>query len=62
MDISSELGHKITKVDVFRDRYVFARTAKSLILGDLTSNVVGEILWSGSGKEQLYFDNPEVMA
>ncbi len=58
--MASSLGQSISNIDIYQDRYVVARTSKSLVLVDLTRNVTGEILWGGRGKERFYFGNPEV--
>jgi intraflagellar transport protein 172 len=60
MAIESALGQPITKIDIYQNRFVVASTAKSLLLGDLTSNRLGEILWGISGTERFFLGNPQV--
>ncbi|BDA43673.1 probable intraflagellar transport protein 172 homolog [Coccomyxa sp. Obi] len=58
--ITSSLGHPITKIDIYQQRFVVAKTPKSLVISNFISNLTGEILWAGSGKERFYFGNPRV--
>lgn len=60
MAIKSALGQPITKIDIYQNRFVVASTAKSLLLGDLTSNRIGEILRGISGTERFFLGNPQV--
>lgn len=60
--ITSLLGHPITKFDIYQQRFMVAKTPKSLVISDFIGNLTGEILWAGSGKERFYFANPQVRA
>ncbi|CAL8468379.1 g7919 [Coccomyxa elongata] len=55
MSITSLLGHPLTKIDIYQQRFVVAKTPKSLVISDFISSLTGEILWAGSGKERFYF-------
>ncbi|XP_024146740.1 intraflagellar transport protein 172 homolog [Oryzias melastigma] len=44
-----------------RDRFLVARTSDSILLGDLMTNRLSEVPWSGSGgNEKFFFDNENV--
>ncbi|XP_037945105.1 intraflagellar transport protein 172 homolog [Teleopsis dalmanni] len=62
MTIESQLGSEIDDVRIMgKDNYLVARTEDSLILSDLTRNLVSEVQWTGSGRhERFYFENPTV--
>jgi intraflagellar transport protein 172 len=55
--ISSNHGRDITKIDIYRDQFVVAFTASSLLLGNLTTFKLAEIEWPSSGTEQFHFEN-----
>ncbi|XP_030372622.1 intraflagellar transport protein 172 homolog [Scaptodrosophila lebanonensis] len=60
--IESQLGLEIDDVRIMgKDNYLVARTEESLILCDLTRNLVSEVPWTASGRhERFYFENPTV--
>lgn len=60
--IESQLGYEIDDVRIMgKDNYLVARTEDSLILCDLTRNLVSEVPWATSGRhEKFYFENPNV--
>ncbi|XP_013113055.2 intraflagellar transport protein 172 homolog [Stomoxys calcitrans] len=62
MTIESQLGLEIDDVRIMgKDNYLVARTEESLILCDLTRNLVSEVPWTASGRhERFYFENPTV--
>jgi intraflagellar transport protein 172 len=41
-----------------QDRYVIANTSRTIIIGDLTTQLVSEVPWTTSGKEKYFFDYP----
>ncbi|XP_058274743.1 intraflagellar transport protein 172 homolog [Hemibagrus wyckioides] len=44
-----------------KDRYLVARTSNTLLLGDLVSNKLSEVMWQGSGgNEKFFFENETV--
>lgn len=60
MAIKTDLAPEIQRVNVLQDRYVVAHTNQSLLLGDLETGNLSEIIWRGSGKEKFDFSNPGV--
>lgn len=62
MIIQSKLGLEIDDVRIMgKDNYLLARTEDSLILCDLTRNLISEVPWSISGRhERFYFENSNV--
>lgn len=62
MTIESNLGLEIDDVRIMgKDNYLVARTEESLILCDMTRNLVSEVPWTASGRhERFYFENPNV--
>lgn len=62
MTIQSQLGLEIDDVRIMgKDNYLLARTEDSLILCDLTQNLISEVHWTISGRhERFYFENPNV--
>lgn len=62
MTICSRLGLEIDDVRIMgRDNYLVARTEESLIVCDLTRNLISEVPWTTSGcHERFYFENPNV--
>jgi intraflagellar transport protein 172 len=39
---------------------VVANTTRTLIVGDMSTQLVSEIQWVSSGKEKYYFDHPSI--
>lgn len=62
MIIRSWFGLEIDDVRIMgKDNYLVARTEESLIICDLTRNLVSEVPWTASGcHERFYFENPNV--
>jgi len=58
--INSRLSLEITKVNIYKDRYLVASTFESIILGDLITCKVSEVMWRGSGNEKFDFNNLNV--
>ena len=58
--LKSNYGYEITKINIYQDRYLVAQTAETLLLGDMESCKLSELLWRGSGKEKYDFSNPNV--
>ena len=58
--ISARGGHDITKVDIYRDKYVVAFTTATLLLGNLATFKLAEIDWCQSGGERFCFENDRV--
>ncbi|XP_026675781.1 intraflagellar transport protein 172 homolog [Diaphorina citri] len=60
--LKSQYGYEITDVAIMgNDRYLVARTPDTLLLGDLHRNLLSEVLWPDSGRnEKFYFDNVTV--
>jgi intraflagellar transport protein 172 len=55
--LKSHLGFEITKIDVYQDRYLVAKTPETLLLGDLESCKLSEVPWQSMGSEKYVFDN-----
>uniref|UniRef100_A0A1B6D0F4 Intraflagellar transport protein 172 homolog n=1 Tax=Clastoptera arizonana TaxID=38151 RepID=A0A1B6D0F4_9HEMI len=60
--LKSQFGHEIDDVRIMgSDRYLVARTPDTILLGDLHRNLLSEVPWPESGRnERFYFDNPNV--
>ncbi|XP_075225811.1 intraflagellar transport protein Oseg2 [Lycorma delicatula] len=60
--LKSQFGHEIDDVRIMgSDRYLVARTPDTILLGDLHRNLLSEVGWPDSGRqERFYFDNPNV--
>jgi intraflagellar transport protein 172 len=60
--LKSHYGYEIDDVRIMgRDNYLVARTSETILLGDLQRNLLSEVLWTSSGRnEKFYFDNPTV--
>ncbi|KAM6965091.1 intraflagellar transport protein 172 homolog [Aplochiton taeniatus] len=60
--LKSHYGYEIDEVKIMgRDRFLVAHTSDTLLLGDLVSNKLSEVAWSGSGgNEKFFFENESV--
>ena len=58
--IKSDYGLEITKINIYKDRFIVANTSDTLLLGDLETSSLSEIQWRGSGKEKFDFTNDRV--
>lgn len=60
--LKSHYGYEIDEVKIMgRDRFLVAHTSDTLLLGDLVSNKLSEVAWSGSGgNEKFFFENETV--
>lgn len=60
--LKSQYGYEIDDVRIMgQDNYLVARTSETILLGDLQRNLLSEVLWTNSGRnEKFYFDNPTV--
>ncbi|XP_053503578.1 intraflagellar transport protein 172 homolog isoform X4 [Ictalurus furcatus] len=60
--LKSHYGHEFDEVKILgRDRYLVAHTSDTLLLGDLVSNKLSEVVWQGSGgNEKFFFENESV--
>lgn len=56
--VRSQYGREIIKTNIYKNRFVVATTADTLLLGDLESLKLSEIQWHGDGSEKFIFDNP----
>lgn len=56
--VRSQYGCEIVKTNVFKNRFVVATTADTLLMGDIESLKLSEIQWHGNGSEKFIFDNP----
>jgi intraflagellar transport protein 172 len=56
--IRSQYGREIIKTNIFKNRYVVATTADTLLLGDFETLKLSEIQWHGNGSEKFIFDYP----
>ncbi|XP_062858050.1 intraflagellar transport protein 172 homolog isoform X2 [Trichomycterus rosablanca] len=60
--LKSHYGYEIDEVKIMgKDRYLVAHTSNTLLLGDLGSNKLSEVVWHGSGgNEKFFFENENV--
>lgn len=56
--VRSQFGREIIKTNIYKNRFVVAHTADTILLGDLESLKVSEVQWHGNGTEKFIFDNP----
>jgi intraflagellar transport protein 172 len=54
--LKSHLGHEITKIDIYQDRFLVGKTTDSLLLADLESKKLSEVPWRSGGAEKFVFD------
>ena len=54
----SQFGYEILKVNIYKNRFVVASTADTLLLGDMETLKLSEVQWHGNGTEKFIFDNP----
>lgn len=54
----SQHGFEILKVNIYKNRFVVASTADTLLLGDMESLKLSEVQWHGNGTEKFILDNP----
>eukprot|EP00937_MAST-01D_sp_MAST-1D-sp2_P002340 g2340.t1 len=54
--LKSGLGHEITKIDIYQDRFLVGKTTDSLLLADLESKKLSEVAWRSGGTEKFVFD------
>ena len=60
--LKSTYGYEIDDVRIMgNDRFLMARTSETLLLGDLTRNLLSEVSWQDTGgNEKFYFENDNV--
>lgn len=58
--VRSGYGLEITKLNIHQDNYVIARTAETILLGQLETCKLSEIPWRGGGNEKFLLENPQV--
>ena len=58
--VKSNYSNEIRKINVFQDRYVVANTYETLLLGDLETNRISEMMWKESENEKFDFSNPNI--
>ena len=58
--VKSNFSNEIRKINVFQDRYVVANTHETLLLGDLETNRISEMMWKESENEKYDFSNPNI--
>uniref|UniRef100_A0AAX7VS31 Intraflagellar transport 172 n=1 Tax=Astatotilapia calliptera TaxID=8154 RepID=A0AAX7VS31_ASTCA len=60
--LKSYYGYEIEEVKIMgKDRYLMAHTSDTLLLGDLLTNKLSEVPWTGSGgNEKFFFENETV--
>ena len=58
--LKSNYGAEIHKINIYKDKYIVAHTTETLLVGDMESCKLSEILWRGSGNEKFDFGNPNV--
>jgi intraflagellar transport protein 172 len=60
ISLKSIYGCEITKINIYKDRYVIANTTRTLLLADLLAVKCSEIHWDGDGSEKFIFDYDHV--
>ena len=50
----------LEKVDIYRERFVVAKTPGSLLLADMDAARSSEVPWAHSGRERFSFEHPQV--
>ncbi|XP_076128236.1 intraflagellar transport protein 172 homolog [Alosa pseudoharengus] len=60
--LKSQFGYEIGEVKILgKDRFLVAHTSDTLLLGDITTNKLSEVAWQGSGgNEKFFFENEMV--
>uniref|UniRef100_A0A7S3QV19 Intraflagellar transport protein 172 homolog n=1 Tax=Dunaliella tertiolecta TaxID=3047 RepID=A0A7S3QV19_DUNTE len=59
--LRSMYQYEIERINIYKDRFLIARTAETLLMGDLESCNLSEIPWSAAhGTEKFIFDNETV--
>ncbi|KAM9496806.1 intraflagellar transport protein 172 homolog [Clarias gariepinus] len=60
--LKSHYGYEFDEVKIMgKDRFLVAHTSDTLLLGDLVSNKLSEVVWQGSGgNEKFFFENETV--
>ena len=58
--LKSNVGGEITKINIYQDRFLVAYTPDTILLGDMESCKLSELMWRGSGNEKFDFSNPNV--
>ena len=53
--LKSHFGCEITKINIFKDRYVVANTTETLLLGDLETFKLSEVPWQYAQTGQRMF-------
>lgn len=56
--MGSAHGHEIENIKVVAGEFVTATTSQSLICGNLTTRRFSEVLWTPSGRERFFCDDP----
>jgi intraflagellar transport protein 172 len=56
--IRSQFGREILKTNIYKNRYVVAKTTDTLLLGDFDTLRLSEIQSHATGSEKYIFDNP----
>ncbi|KAL3897687.1 MAG: hypothetical protein SGPRY_013000, partial [Prymnesium sp.] len=51
---------RVTKINIYEDRFLIAHTVETLLTGDLETCRLSEVPWSGSGNEKFFFDTDKV--
>ncbi|KAK2948164.1 putative Intraflagellar transport protein 172 [Blattamonas nauphoetae] len=59
-ELKSGQNHEITNIRIFKDRYLVANTAASLLLGDLVKQNLSEVDWHVTNKERFNFEHESV--
>lgn len=51
---------EIDKINIYKDRFLIARTAETLLMGDMETCKLSEIPWNGDGKHHHDYDQKHV--
>ena len=58
--LKSSSGSEITRINIYKDRFLVANTSNTLMLGDLETGKLSEVPYRGSGNEKYDFHNPDI--
>eukprot|EP00698_Gefionella_okellyi_P025059 TRINITY_DN9055_c0_g1_i1.p1 TRINITY_DN9055_c0_g1~~TRINITY_DN9055_c0_g1_i1.p1 ORF type:complete len:1722 (-),score=456.28 TRINITY_DN9055_c0_g1_i1:33-5198(-) len=58
--LQSHLRQEISRISIYRDRYLVAFTPETLMVADLVPCKLSEVQWRSQGEEKFFFDNPNV--
>ncbi|MEW5300130.1 MAG: hypothetical protein WDW38_002966 [Sanguina aurantia] len=55
--LKSVYGYEIDRINIYQDRFLIARTATTLLMGNLDSCKLSEVPWGAGAAEKFHFEN-----